>query len=269
MKKRNSLLVVCAIAFSVNLLLFFIKLYIGLRSNSISIYSDAVNNLFDSLSGLVTLIFMFLIIRKTEESMNLVVEKSEQLFSLAIALCVTGAGLYFGYSAFERLMYPTPVWFTAYYAVTISATALVKIALFFIYRAFEKMSESPVIRVMKFDCILDFFITVMTVITLIVSKSGTYSVDAVFGIIISIAITVSAVKLVISSGKQLINYVPSAVREKVAEIIPAEKENITYIIRSDGITAFVDADIPDDDLPALKQQCFEKAGVKINTFKGE
>ena len=60
MKKRNSLLVVCAIAFSVNLLLFFIKLYIGLRSNSISIYSDAVNNLFDSLSGLVTLIFMSL-----------------------------------------------------------------------------------------------------------------------------------------------------------------------------------------------------------------
>ena len=201
--------------------------------------------------------------------MNLVVEKSEQLFSLATALCVTGAGIYFGYTAFERLMYPTPVWFTAYYAVTVSATALVKVVLFFIYRAFEKKSDSPVIRVMKFDCILDFFITLMTVITLIVSKSGSYSVDAVFGIIISIIITVSAIKLVISSAKTLVNYVPSAVREKVEKIIPQAKDNIIYISLSDGITAFVNADIPDDELPAVKHQCLEKAGVRIHIFKGE
>ena len=127
------------------------------------------------------------------------------------------AGFYFGYTALERFIYPTPVWFTAYYAVTISAAALVKAALFLIYGVFEKKSQSPVIRIMKFDCILDFFITLMTLITLFVSKNGTYSIDAVFGIIISIIITVSAIRQVISSAKILVNYVPYAVREKVEE----------------------------------------------------
>lgn len=269
LKNRNSLLTVCAIAFSVNLLLFLVKLYIGLRSNSISIYSDAVNNLFDSLSGLVTLIFMAAIIRKSSGSMNLAVDKCEQLFSLAIAMCVTGAGLYFGYTAFERLMYPTPVWFTAYYAITISAAALVKVVLFLIYGRFEKKSKSPVIRIMKFDCILDFFITVMTLITLIISKNGSYAVDAVFGIVISIIITVSAVRLVISSAKTLVNYVPSAVLEKVEEIIPQAKDKIIYITSSEGITAYADAEIREEDLSAIKEKCQSEAGVKIHTFKGE
>ena len=269
MKSKKPLLTVCAVAFCVNLLLFFVKLYIGLRSNSISIYSDAVNNLSDSVSGLITLIFMAAVIRKSGDSMKLAIDKSEQLFSLVIALFVTGAGLYFGYTAVERLMYPTPVWFTTYYAVTISAAALVKVLLFLIYGRFEKKSRSPVIRMMKIDCILDFFITLMTLITLYVSKSGTYSVDAVFGIIISIVITVTAVKQVISSAKNLINYVPSDTRAKVEEILPEADGGITYITSSEGITAYIKADIPTENLSVKAERCLNEAGVEINIIGGE
>ena len=44
---------VCAAVFTVNFLLFGVKLYIGLASNAISIFSDAINNLFDALSCLL------------------------------------------------------------------------------------------------------------------------------------------------------------------------------------------------------------------------
>ncbi|MBR3621627.1 MAG: cation transporter [Clostridia bacterium] len=269
MKSKKPLFTVCAIAFCVNLALFIVKLYIGLRSNSISIYSDAVNNLFDSVSGLITLVFMAAIVRKSGGSMNLAIDKSEQLFTLLIALCVTGAGFYFGYTALERFIYPTPVWFTAYYAVTISAAALVKAALFLIYGVFEKKSQSPVIRIMKFDCILDFFITLMTLITLFVSKNGTYSIDAVFGLIISIIITVTAIRQVISSAEILVNYVPSAVRDKVEEIYPGAKNEIIYITTPEGIEAFIKADVPGADTPASAEKCFIETGVKIHKFKGE
>lgn len=269
MKNQKPLLTVCAIAFSVNLALFFIKLYIGLRSNSISIYSDSINNLFDSVSGLVTLIFMAAIVKKSGGSMNLAIDKSEQLFTLLIAVCVTGAGLYFGYTALERFMYPTPVWFTVYYAVIISAAAIVKALLFFIYGVFEKKSQSPVIRIMKFDCILDFFITLMTLITLFVSKYGTYSIDAVFGIIISIIITVSAIRQVISSAKILVNYVPYAVREKVEESFPDAKDRIIYITTPEGIEAYIEADVSGADMPASADKCFNETGVKIHILKGE
>ena len=52
MKKNDKITVItCAAAFALNVALFSVKLYVGLCANSISIYSDAVNNMFDSLSG--------------------------------------------------------------------------------------------------------------------------------------------------------------------------------------------------------------------------
>lgn len=57
MKKNDKITVItCAAAFALNVALFSVKLYVGLCANSISIYSDAVNNMFDSLSGLAAFI---------------------------------------------------------------------------------------------------------------------------------------------------------------------------------------------------------------------
>jgi hypothetical protein len=63
--------------------------------------------------------------------------------------------------------------------------------------------------------------------------------------------------------------VPSDVREKVEEIIPQAKDKITYITSSEGITAYADAEIREEDLSAIKEKCQSEAGVKIHTFKGE
>ena len=109
----------------------------------------------------------------------------------------------------------------------------------------------------------------MTLITLFVSKYGTYSIDAVFGIIISIIITVSAIRQVISSAKILVNYVPYAVREKVEESFPDAKYRIIYITTPEGIEAFIKADVSGADMPASADKCFNETGVKIHIIKGE
>ncbi len=206
MERNKYLLTACSVAFAVNLALFLTKLYIGLATNSISIYSDAVNNMFDSLSGLITLVCMGIILRSGGLTERVSIPKCENLFSFLTALAMTGAGLYFAYTALERLMYPTPVWFTYYYLAALLITCAVKAVLFFVYGRLGGKSGSPVIKVMKYDCILDFFITLMTVLTLIVSKAGTYAVDSVFGIIISVIMTVTAIKLLITNGRELVDY---------------------------------------------------------------
>ena len=269
MVRNKALCAALAVAFSANLILFFVKLYIGLRTNSISIYSDAVNNLFDSLSGLITLIFMSVIIKRSGSSSGRTVEKGEQLFSMLISITVTLAGLGFGYTAFERLMYPTPVWFTYGYAFMLAGTAAAKMILYFVYNIFFKKSYSPVIKVMRYDCILDFFITAVTVVTLIVSKFGLYALDAVAGIIISAAMVITAVKLVISSGKLLVNYVSPETREILAGLLPDSVRIVTFESTSSGITAFLSSELPQEDLSALRRECLEKAGVEIFTVKGE
>ena len=64
MKKNDKITVItCAAAFALNVALFSVKLYVGLCANSISIYSDAVNNMFDSLSGLAAFICFAALLR--------------------------------------------------------------------------------------------------------------------------------------------------------------------------------------------------------------
>lgn len=204
-----------ALAFTVNFLLFAVKLYIGLSVNSVSIYSDAVNNLFDSLSGLLSFVCLTLIIKGETLASKSIIKKSEDLLSFIVSTVVGIAGLAFAYSCAERLMYPTPVWYQKRYLYILMATAVVKIALYFAFNALYKKSDSPLLKVIATDSLLDFFITAVSVMSLLLSSSGTYSIDAFCGIGISVFLTISAIKLMVSCVKRLICFVPKDKREEL------------------------------------------------------
>lgn len=212
---------VCAAVFTVNFLLFGVKLYIGLASNAISIFSDAINNLFDALSVLLTFAVLTVLVRAADRNTARMLQKSEQLFSFLISIVIVFTGLYFAYSALERFMYPAPVWYTPPYLWTLVGTALVKLGLSLLLRRKNRRLDSPVLKMIAFDSLLDFFITCFTVLTLLLSESASFSFDALFGLIISIAITVPAVRMLIAAGQSLINYVPAEKRAAVNEVLAA------------------------------------------------
>ena len=212
---------VCVLIVAVNFLLFGVKLYIGLATNAISIYSDAVNNLFDALSALITFAVLRLMLKSADKNASGILLKSEQLFSFLISIIVTFTGLYFAYSALERFMYPTPVWYTPLYMAVLIATMAVKLGLAAFLRVKNRSLASPVLRMIAFDSLLDFFITCFTVLTLLLSESASFSFDALFGLVISVAITVPAVRMLIAAGQSLINYVPAEKRAAVNEVLAA------------------------------------------------
>lgn len=266
MQKKNYILRVCAFGFVINLVLFFVKLYIGLGTNSISIYSDAVNNLFDSLSGGMTFAGLA-VVKKSNGAYDGTVRKTEQLFSFIISLTVIVASLYFLYNSLERLIYPTPIWFSTLYAWIIAGTAAVKGLMFAYYRQYEKKTKSPVIGVMKTDCILDMFITLITLVTLIVSKYETYAFDAVCGIAISIIIVAVAIKTIITCAKKLVDYIPTGTEDELKAILASyELEIIEIDYKNDGVRlkAFVTVS---GEIDALKNEiqriCREKTDVEV------
>lgn len=225
-----------AFALTVNLLLFGVKLYIGLSLNSISIYSDGINNLFDSLSGGLALGCLLFI--GTDKGLfgRVLVKNCENLLSFVMSVIVGIAGFSFAYSSLERLMYPTPVWYREKYFYILIVTALIKLAMHFVFRFLGRKSPSPVIKVMAFDSLLDFFVTAVTVMTLIASKRGSYSFDAFCGIVISLIILISAVKMVISSVSKLTGYVPKAKRETIQDLLTQDAgiDGINNIALFDG-----------------------------------
>ncbi len=267
--KNKRVVPVCFVAFFVNLILFGVKLYIGLSSNSISIYSDGINNLFDSLSGILSVVCFTAFVKKADLSAGSRSAKIEQLLSFILSVLVGIAGFVFLYSSLERLMYPTPVWFQMSFFYIVIATALVKLLMLFFLKYQYKKICSDVVKIMAFDSLLDFFITGITVITLLVSKNGVYAVDSLCGILISVVILVSAFKLIKESTRKLINIPVKGKSEVIEEILlsygitPDTGELVFSVTDKESFYIVTDIAAAEENAAEIKKQIFEKTGTEI------
>ena len=184
-----------------NILLFFVKLYVGISSNSLSVYCDAINNLGDTFACLIALLG-FVIANKTSEKKQL---KIQSLCTFVISMIIFVTGAYFIYNGLERLMYPLQISYSNQYAIIITVTVFVKILMGFMYMAFNKKKPSPVIKALITDSFLDCAITVLALMGLFLITRVKFAADGMFAIVIGTAITVEAFKSIIEQAKFLVN----------------------------------------------------------------
>lgn len=203
-KEKKYVIGAGSVAFLVNFLLFAVKLYVGLASGSISIYSDGINNFFDCLSGALAVGTMIAFSKVQNENSERIVTRTQHLLSFIMSVVVAISGFYFAYNSLERFVYPTPVNYLVKYLLIIVGTTFVKLLMIFFFRFLGRKADSPVIKVMAVDGILDFFVSAVTILTLVLTKNGGYAYDAVCGLIIGVIIMVGAIKLVVSSVKAII-----------------------------------------------------------------
>ncbi len=194
-KKTNLQLCFIAIGCAVNFALFFIKLYIGLSTNSIAVYADSLNNGLDTVSCTAAFAGIALLTKKTSPRYPYGFGRAQDLTDFFISVSVIVTGFYFGYISLERLMYPVPVWFSVRYAVIIGVTAAVKALLGVFFRIAHKRVKSGTLKAMSFDSFLDFFITVSTLISMTLSDKAGFSLDGVIGIVIAVIMTVQGFRL--------------------------------------------------------------------------
>lgn len=185
----------------VNLGLFFAKLYVGISSNSLAVYCDAINNLGDTFACIIGIIG-FIFAKKTSERKQKRIQ-SLCTFVISIIICVTGA--YFVYNGMERLMYPLKISYSNEYALIISITIAVKIIMGVMFIAFNKREPSPVLKALVTDSFLDCGITLFTLMGLFLIVKVQFAVDGIFAIVIGTAVTVSSLKNLIQQAKYLVN----------------------------------------------------------------
>lgn len=184
-----------------NTVLFFAKFYVGISTNSLSIYCDAINNLGDTFACLIAVLGFFLARKVTE----LKSQKIQSLCTFVISLIIAATGAYFVYNGLQRLMYPLRIAYSEEYAYIIIATIFAKILMGLMYMAFNKKALSPVLKAMILDSFLDCAVTIFALMGLFLITKVNFAADGIFAIIIGTAVTVSAVKNTIDQSKFLIN----------------------------------------------------------------
>lgn len=196
-KLRNKKLsVVLAVGLLCNIALFGAKLYVGLASGSISILTDAVNSLGDTITSVVALICFYLMQKKVEnEKLGFGYGRLEYVAALLMAISISVVGVIFLFTAIDRMVLANVLNFKwLYFWITVGVIAF-KIGMAVFYKKADGKLCSDVLKCAYYDSLLDIGITSMTLIGLLLTKYVQLRIDAVFGIIVSVVMIIGGIRL--------------------------------------------------------------------------
>lgn len=180
-----------------NVLLVAAKAFIGLLANSISIITDAVNNLSDALSSIITIIGTKLSTKKPDKKHPFGHGRVEYLTSLIIGVLVLVAGGTAIYESIMILVNKSMPEHSVVSIIIISIAIAVKIGLGLYFRFVAKKVNSEPLKASGKDALFDALLSVATLVGIIVSMLTNlpFNVEGIIGIVIGLFIIRSAIEI--------------------------------------------------------------------------
>ena len=179
-----------------NILLAGFKAAIGLASNSIAVILDAVNNLSDALSSVITIIGTKLAARLPDKKHPLGYGRIEYLSAMIVSGIVLYAGITSAVESVKKIIEPETPEYSTVSLVIIAVAIVVKLILGkYVKTQGEKVNSGSLIASgsdASFDAILSFSVLASAVVFLM---SG-ISLEAYVGVVISLAIIKSGIEMI-------------------------------------------------------------------------
>ena len=178
-----------------NALLCAGKLFVGTVSGSVSITADAMNNLSDAASSIVTLIGFKLAEQPADEDHPYGHARYEYLSGLAVAAMVLVIGFELAKSSLDKILHPASVTFSIPMVIVLVGSVLVKLWLSLFNTRLGKHIDSGALLATAADSRNDVISTLAVLAAALVEKFSGYRVDGYMGMAVAIFIFYSAVQL--------------------------------------------------------------------------
>lgn len=187
-----------------NVLLVAAKATIGLIAGSISVILDAVNNLTDTLSSIVTIIGTKLSTKKPDKDHPYGHGRIEYVTSLIVAIIVLVAGGSAIYESINSLISGNKAVYEYYSLIVISVAILVKVALGLFFRKIGKKTNSEALKASGVDALFDSLLSLTTLIGAIVAMFAGVHVEGYLGILIGLFIIKSGVEFLLNAISSIV-----------------------------------------------------------------
>ncbi len=184
-----------------NVILFAFKLAIGLIGNSITIIADAINNLSDAGSSVVTLVGFKLSATPPDKDHPFGHARYEYIASLLVSVVVLFIGIMLFKSSIEKCITPEQVTVSVYTYIVLGVAIAMKLAQMLLYLDFSKAIGSGALKASAADSRNDVLTTFAVLVsTIVIDVAGDkispkVSVDGIMGIAVSVFIIVSSILL--------------------------------------------------------------------------
>ena len=178
----------------VNIFLSLVKLVIGIFANSISIISDALNNVTDAGSSIVTMIGFKVSQKKIDKDHPWGHGRMEYITAFIVDILIVLVGFELLRSSIDKMLHPEIPIISTITIVLLAVAIIAKLWLFFFYRKIAKLIDSEAIKGNSYDSISDAVSTFVVLISAIVAKFAGVSIDGYASAVVSIFILFTGAK---------------------------------------------------------------------------
>ena len=178
-----------------NIFLVAFKAFIGLTSNSIAIVMDAVNNLSDAASSVITIIGTKLARKEADRKHPFGYGRIEYLSAMVISVLVLYAGITAFIESVKKIITPETPDYTPVALIIVAAGVIVKIALGLYVKSVGKKVNSDSLINSGQDATLDSIISASTLVAAAVYIIFHISLEAWLGAVIAVVIIKSGIEM--------------------------------------------------------------------------
>lgn len=279
---RNRLIIrTSIIGILANVFLAGFKAVVGLLTHSIAIIMDAVNNLTDAASSLITIIGTKLAAKEPDKKHPFGHGRVEYLSAMVIAVLVLYAGVTSLIESIKKIIHPKTPEYTVVALVIVAVAVVVKIVLGRYVKAMGEKTNSDALVNSGQDATMDSVISASTLVAALIFQASGLSLEAWLGAIISIIIIKSGIDMLRETISQLLGEridreLALGIKETVTSF-PDVQGAYDLILNNYGPNAFngsVHVEVPDTytayDLDDLLRQItiavFEKHNVILTAI---
>jgi len=282
-ENRESVIVrTSAIGIAANLALAAFKAVVGLLSHSIAIVLDAVNNLTDALSSVITIIGTKLALKPADKKHPMGHGRAEYLSALVIAVIILYAGLTALVESVKKILNPAEVEYTTLGVIIIAVAVVVKILLGLFVKTTGKRVNSDSLVASGQDALMDSIISASTVLAALVFIFFGLSLEAYLGLIISFLIIktgIDTLKETISKiiGERIDSSLSKQIKKTIASVDPDIHGAFDLILNNYGPDRHIGSahiEVPDtwtaDKIDTITRKIsatvYEKHGVAMSAI---
>ena len=216
MNRNAQIIRTSVIGIVANVLLAAFKAVVGVLASSIAVVLDAVNNLSDALSSVITIVGTKLSERPADRKHPFGFGRIEYFSAIIIAVIVLSTGITSLIESVKKIFNPTEPDYTTTTLIVIAVAIVVKLVLGRFVKAKGKQLKSDALIASGADALFDAVITLATLVSAGVMLLWNVSLDGILGALISAVIIKAGVEMLASPVNELLGARVSP--ELVAEI---------------------------------------------------
>jgi cation diffusion facilitator family transporter len=209
-ERETAIVRTSAIGIAANVALAVFKAVVGILSNSIAVTLDAVNNLSDAISSIITIVGTKLSNKKADREHPFGHGRIEYITTTIIAAIIMYAGISSFIKSIQGIMDPVTPDYSPLSLVIIAVAVLVKIILGHYVRSVGNRVNSDTLIASGSDALFDATLSTSVLTAALIFIFTKISLEAYVGVIISVFIIKASIELLQGSIKEIIGMRPDA-----------------------------------------------------------